>query len=72
MIYANVIGCDLGPKSRLSVVSPPCSGSTCWRKNMTITPGATISDGIIMTLPVLVCDARRAGVTSLLLTVMSH
>jgi hypothetical protein len=42
MMYANIIGCDLGPKSRRQAVWQPCCGCTCWRKRIFVSAGTVI------------------------------
>ncbi len=43
MIYANVIGCDLGPRSRQLVAWPRCCGCMCWRRSTSPSVGGIIS-----------------------------
>ncbi len=49
MIYANVIGCDLGQKSRQSAALRRCSGCMFWRKEQSHLLGYYFRTGIIMT-----------------------
>ena len=54
MIYANVIGCDLGPKITPIGSRPRCCGCMCWRRSTSPSVGVIIFRcGITMTLPVL-------------------
>ena len=54
MIYANVIGCDLGRRSRRSAASPRCCGCMCWsRRASTSRWGYYFKVGVVLTVPVL-------------------
>jgi Na+/H+ antiporter NhaD/arsenite permease-like protein len=53
MIYANVIGSDLGRKSPRSAAWRRCCGCICWRAKASPSPGAYFKVGIVLTLPVL-------------------
>ena len=53
MVYANVIGSDLGPKFTPIGSLATCCGCMCLRAMASASPGYYFKVGMVLTLPVL-------------------